>query len=187
MKVRTKRLRVYIRAKKVDLDQEQQKALAELGVEGDPRDLVGYEVVELEGDAAPPSEDLAVFHLREMGLDLSLLAPIGQTKTGEGKRAWSDFVIETARRLVVGWENVDEEETGEPVPFNAELLVDGTIHPDITGNLVFWLYARARKRREALQGNARSGASRKRRRPSGRHGEGPGTAASAKRRDARPA
>jgi hypothetical protein len=137
------------------------------------------------GDAAVEGS-AAVFLLRPISFDLMLRAPIGQTAEGEGADDWRRFVSDVARTCVVGWENVVDE-TGEAVPFDADLMLDGTIAPDYTQALVAFLLARYKAQRRGQMGNARSAGSHAPRSRSSQPTRARGIARNAKRSDPRPA
>lgn len=127
---------------------------------------------ELEKDEPPPDPDAAVFHCKPMGLELALRWPTGQTATGEGAVRWRAFFLESVRELVVGWENVvDDSDEHAPVEFNPDYLVDGTVHPDITGEVVLHLWRRSSSGRKGQTGKAISAGSQGMRLSSGGTGE----------------
>lgn len=157
-------------------------------LEGDPErnepDRVKVDVREA-GDGEVDGA-AAVFHVRPLSFDLMLRAPVGQTAEGKGLDDWRRFTGEVARACIVGWENVVDA-TGEPVPFDVEMMLDGTIAPDLTQALVAFLLNRYREQRRGQMGNARSASSHGPRSHSLRHTRARGIAPNAKSSERRPA
>jgi len=97
----------------------------------------------LEDGEAPPSKETAVFHVLPLGFEAAVNVPMGQRNTGEGAAAWEKFLRSTAKTQIKDWEQVVDQ-NGEPVPFDPEYMVDGTVAPGIAISIVFWLLSKAR-------------------------------------------
>lgn len=142
-------------------------------------------VVELKPDEKPPHKDDAVFVCRPMDYALAMRTPVGSRANGAGREKWEEFLLRMAREYIVDWENVVAIGKGnkrEPVPFDSEMMVNGTVHPDVTTALVMHLLNRAPSPRRARRKKAAASASSRKRRPgSGATGKARATARPARR------
>ena len=182
------RLRLYLEAGTLAsvADKKKLKELEKLLGDKIPDDLTIFQVRELKDGEMPPDEDMPVFVCKRMGLELQLRTPLGQNRSGEGAKKWREFLVDCAKELVVGWENVIDVDTDKPANFDPEYLVNGVINPDIVASVVMHMYRQATVQKRGFRGNGLSASSRKRKPASGRRTRARGTAKTARRSAKRP-